>query len=53
MDEVDNAKDNLQYQNDRVAELKTQLEQAEQEKNQAAESLRDAADNVADEYQSS
>jgi hypothetical protein len=53
MDEVDSAKENLHYQSDRVDELKTQLDQAEQEKQNAAESLREAADNVAEEYQSS
>lgn len=52
MDEVDNAKENLQYQSDRVDELRTQLEQAEQERESAANGLREAADNVAEEYQS-
>jgi archaellum component FlaC len=52
MDEVDSAKENLQYQSERVEDLKTQLEQAEQERESAANGLREAADNVATEYQS-
>lgn len=53
MDEIDSAKENLQYQSDRVEELKTQLNEAEVEKQTAVESLKEAADSVADEYQTS
>jgi hypothetical protein len=52
MDEVDSAKENLQYQSERVEELKTQLQDAERERSAAADSLRQAADNAAEEYQS-
>ena len=50
--EVDSAKENLQYQSERVEELKTQLQDAERERSAAADSLRQAADNAAEEYQS-
>ncbi len=52
MDDVDSAKENLQYQSDRVEELKTQLNEAEEEKQTAIESLKEAAESVANEYQS-
>ncbi len=52
MDEIDSAKENLQYQSDRVEELKTQLNEAEVEKQTAVENLKEAAESVANEYQS-
>jgi F0F1-type ATP synthase membrane subunit b/b' len=52
MDDIDSAKENIQYQSDRVEELKTQLNEAEEEKQTAIESLKEAAESVANEYQS-
>ncbi len=51
MDDVNDATQNLQSETDRVNDLRAQLEEAEQARQQAADALRDAADSAASEME--